>query len=92
MPEVPVPKMGSVVYYLSQEVKMSKPKEPSYEDQERCLDLRKKTKTGSYISPIDSRFVRKMFEKYPEWYSRTEETVFMDTRPFGSSVTYRKGG
>lgn len=61
-----------------------KQKEPSIADAERCIELRKRGKRGIQNSPEDYEFCRRMFRRYPEWYSRTEARVFNETVPFGS--------
>jgi hypothetical protein len=66
-------------------MKMKK-KQPLYEDAERCIELRKKSRTGTHNSEEDHKFVMKMFKKYPEWYSETEDRVFNETVPFGSNL------
>lgn len=59
-------------------------KEPSAEEQRRCLDLRKRSKRGEHLAPEDMKFCTKMFKDYPEWYGQTEKTVFNEKVPFGS--------
>lgn len=59
---------------------------PSSEDAERCLDIRRKSRRGEYVSEKDRSWNRKMFNCFEEWYSKTEARVFNDTVPFGSNV------
>jgi len=65
-------------------------KTPKLADAERCIEIRKASKSGRGLTGIEDReFCRKMFLKYGAWYAATEERVFNETVPFGSSVTYR---
>lgn len=61
-------------------------KQPPHADAERCIALRKRSKQGFENSPDDSAFCAEMFRKYPEWYGDTEDRVFNETVPFGSSA------
>ncbi len=61
-------------------------KEPIYIHQTRCLELRKRSKRGEYLSSEESQFCAKMFKQFPEWYALTEKQVFNETVPFGSNV------
>lgn len=65
-------------------------KTPPYEDAERAIEIRKRSKQGHLSSPEDHAFCREMFRKYPKWYEKTEERVFNETVPFGSNVRYRR--
>ena len=63
-------------------------KAPPYEEAQRCLEIRKRSKRyGDYV-PENIKFCGKMLEKYPEWYQATEEEVFNDTVPAGSTVKW----
>lgn len=62
------------------------PVEPPYDEAERCIALRKRSKQGHMNSEEDHKFCQMMFKKYPEWYSRTEARVFNETLPFGSQA------
>jgi hypothetical protein len=68
--------------------KKKKTKEPTFEDAERCISLRKRAKKGDELHRDDSAFCIKMYEKFPEWYSETEKRVFNETVPFGSQVRW----
>lgn len=61
-------------------------KTPSEDESKRCLQIRKRSKRGEYVSPDDNRFCEKMYIKYPEWYEKTEDKVFNDTVPVGSNL------
>ena len=62
---------------------------PCYSDYERCMNIRKRTKLGEHVIPEDSNFCREIWEKYPEWYRKTEARIFNETAPFGS-ITRRE--
>ncbi|GEM_PF-3255856 len=62
--------------------------EPNYEDAERCIAIRKKGKTGQFYPREDHQFCVEMLHKYPDWYDKTEERVFNETVPFGSTVKW----
>ena len=64
-------------------------KKPQYEDAERCISLRKFSKTTGHLSQEDHEFCQKMWKMYPKWYATTEERVFNETVPFGSNVRYK---
>ena len=59
-------------------------KMPTRNDAERCLAIRRKGKRGEYLPKTDSDFSLRMFKKYPEWFSVTENRIFNETAPFGS--------
>lgn len=61
-------------------------KTPSPHDAERCLRLRKASKSGSHVSLEDMNFCHMMWRKYPEWYKKTQAQAFNETVPFGSNV------
>lgn len=67
-----------------------KTKKPSGEEAERCISLRKFSKTTGNLSKEDHNFCVKMYKLYPKWYEETEERVFNETVPFGSNVRYKK--
>lgn len=52
----------------------------------KCFSLRCQARRGSGLSTDDSKFVRAMFEAFPEWYAETERDVFNQTIPFGSNA------
>ena len=58
-------------------------------DATRSITIRKRSKRGEYISPDDSKWNAKIYEKYPEWYKTSEAVVFNETVPFGSNVKYK---
>lgn len=60
-------------------------KEPEYKDKEKCLDIRRRSKSGERISQEELDFCVKMLKKFPKWYSSTSKEVFNDTVPFGSN-------
>jgi hypothetical protein len=64
-------------------------KMPSPENEKRCLEIRKRSKRGDHICREDMKFTEKMFKSYREWYKETEEEVFNDTVPYGSSARYK---
>lgn len=64
-------------------------KVPPCDEAERCVALRKYSKSAGSLSSEDLEFCRKMWEKYPKWYAETEERVFNETVPFGSQARYR---
>jgi hypothetical protein len=64
-------------------------KEPEPNDARRCLKIRKRSKREGDFSADDMHFCDKILAKYPEWYANTEEEVFNDTVPYGSSVKYK---
>jgi len=64
-------------------------KDKEIADKSRCLELRKKSKRGAYLSHTEREFCENMFNKYLEWYGETEEEVFNDTVPFGSGAKYK---
>ena len=59
-------------------------KEPSIEDADRCFKLRCQTKQGIRLHPDDSKFIQKMYNDYPEWYSSISREVFNATLPYGA--------
>ena len=61
-------------------------KPPSYDDAQRCLKIRRASKSGQYVHPDDIGFCDKMLRKYPEWYKSKNEEIFEATAPFGSVV------
>ena len=63
---------------------MSKVKEPSYADAERCIEIRKRSKKGMAVSDEEHLFCMKMFKEYRGWYNKTEMRVFNETKPFGA--------
>ena len=67
-----------------------KTKKPSYEEAERCISLRKYSKSVGNLSKEDHDFCSKMYELYPKWYGETEERVFNETVPGGSNARYKK--
>ena len=67
---------------------MKKEKQPSYEDAEKCIKLRKQSKQGFSFNLEDQLLCEKMYFKYPKWYSETDERVFNETVPYGSSATW----
>lgn len=70
-------------------VMMKKYKQPSLDNAERCVRLRKISKTGSReLTQDEHDFCRKMYKQYQTWYVETEERVFNETVPFGS-VRYK---
>jgi hypothetical protein len=52
--------------------------------QQRCFDLKCKSKRGEYIRPEDSEFLKDCFEKYSKEYSAMGKEVFEATKPFGA--------
>lgn len=63
--------------------------EPPCLDAKRCIEIRKRSKKGQYISPEESRFCEKMCNMYPEWYFSLEEDIYNATVPFGSLARYK---
>ena len=64
-------------------------KEPSPSDAARCIEIRKRCKSGLQVHPEDMEFVESMYRKYPEWYSKQSERIFVETAPFGSIQSMR---
>ena len=62
---------------------------PEKDDAKRCLEIRKRSKSGGITSCPEMKFCEEMNRKYPDWYTQTEEEVFNDTVPFGSFVRYK---
>ena len=65
---------------------MSNFKFPPPSDAAECLDIRKRSKRGEYISPEQHTFCTNIYAKYEDWYNKTEEVVINETVPFGSEV------
>jgi len=59
---------------------------PSYADGRKCIQIRRRSKRGEYVSSEDHKFCRSMFEKFDDWYAKTEAIVFNLTVPFGSQT------
>lgn len=59
---------------------------PSFDDSERCLKLRKKSKLGNSLTPEEQLFCHRIFREYGQWYSDMSEVVFRETAPFGAQV------
>jgi len=66
-------------------------KTPNEDESKKCLTIRKRDKRGEYVSPEDNRFCEKIYNKYTEWYVKTQDEVFNDTVPFGSNVRLKDG-
>lgn len=62
-----------------------KQKQPSEEEQDRCIELRKQSKMGLMLSIDDHQFCEKMWRLYPEWYNAQTKMIFEETKPFGAS-------
>lgn len=62
--------------------------QPSIEDADRCLELRKQGKQGIRLHPDDQAFCEQMWRDYPKWYASTRWKVFNDTVPFGSDAQH----
>jgi len=60
-------------------------KKPPKDVIEKSLDIRCRSKCGN-ITRQEHDWNMKVFEKYEEWYNKTEAIVFNRTIPFGSSV------
>jgi len=67
-------------------------KTPTHEDAEMCISIRKRSKRGEYLSPHDSKFIRKLLDKYPEWYKSQDPRIFNETVPFGSNARMLEDG
>jgi len=65
-------------------------KTPGYDETEKCIEIRKRSKQGLPVSQEEHAFCRKMFREFEDWYFETEERVFNETVPFGSTVRYRR--
>ena len=63
---------------------------PTEEDVERCIDIRKISKRGQYVSPEEHTLCSRMYNNFREWYNFTEARVFNETIPFGSTVRYKE--
>lgn len=61
-------------------------KKPEYKIAEYCINIRKRGKKGEFVSNEDAEFCRKMLDKYPKWYRKTELRIFNETVPFGSNI------
>jgi len=66
---------------------MAKSKEPPYDEAEKCMKIRIRSKSGTGVESIEEvNFCMEMFKKYPNWYKRTERDVFNAAVPFGSNA------
>ena len=65
---------------------MSKIKIPSYDDAQKSLDIRRRSKTGRQVSREEHRFNEKIMRKYYKWAIATEAQIFNETVPFGSAA------
>lgn len=63
---------------------------PSIGDAERCMRIRKESKRGAGCCSEDRDFCERMLKKYPDWYRATQQEVFEDTVPFGSSAKWKE--
>ncbi len=61
-------------------------KEPKSNEASRCLEIRRRSKRGEYISRDDRMYCEMMLSEFPYWYASTEKQVFNETVPFGSNV------
>jgi hypothetical protein len=61
-------------------------KKPKREEQKRLLYIRKRSKRGSRVTKDERSFCYDMYDKYPEWYNKSEPRIFNETVPFGSNV------
>lgn len=66
-------------------------KTPNEDESKKCLQIRKRNRRGEYVSPEDTRFCEKIYMKYTEWYTKTQDEVFNDTVPVGSNVRHVNG-
>ena len=66
-------------------------KTPNADESKKCLQIRKRNKRGEHVSTEDIRFCEKMYNKYTDWYTTTEDGVFNDTVPVGSNVRRKDG-
>jgi len=66
-------------------------KTPERDESKKCLQIRKRNKRGEYVSSEDIRFCEKMYNKYTDWYTKTEDEIFNDTVPAGSNVRRKDG-
>jgi hypothetical protein len=62
-------------------------KKPSPELSYKCLEIRKRSKTGKASTDEEHKLCTKIFRKYKEWYHKSERLVFIDTLPFGVDYT-----
>lgn len=63
-------------------------KQPPYNEAEKCIKIRKRSKRGIDVSQSEHEYCMSMLAKFPKWYSQTEARVFNETVPFGSTARY----
>lgn len=63
--------------------------DPPYLDAKRCIEIRKRSKSGKHITSEEIRFCEMISNTYTEWYDDVEEDIYNATVPFGSSARYR---
>ena len=66
-------------------------KTPDKDESKKYFEIRKRSKRGEYVSSEDIHFCEKIYIKYVEWSKTTEDEVFNDTVPFGSTVRRKDG-
>lgn len=57
---------------------------PSESEKQRAMKIRRATKQGQYVAPADMEFITYIYDRFPEWYSETEQQIFEETKPFGA--------
>jgi hypothetical protein len=53
---------------------------------QKSIDIRCRARKNLPITRKEHDWNMKVYNKYPEWYERTEPHIFNQTVPFGSSV------
>lgn len=74
--------------------KTKKPKVPTPDEIERCLEIRRKSKRGDsgFLYNRDAvKFINYMLRQYPEWYDCTEKRIWNETLPAGSEAYVKEG-
>ena len=60
-------------------------KTPSLDDASKAMSLRMRTKKGEYLPPADMKFLKKLWQQYPEWYRSLDKEIWERTKPFGAN-------
>jgi len=56
----------------------------SPEEREKLFALKKRSKTGQYLSPEDMMFFDAMYKNYPKEYNQDNYRLYAETIPFGA--------
>jgi hypothetical protein len=60
------------------------------EEKNKLFEIRCQSKLGKGITKKETKFIQKMYEKYPDEYSAMNKEVFEATKPFGSTTEYKE--